>query len=256
VSRATAQPTLPPLPGADRIWITASLVAVAALGWLYLIRLDHAMNAMQPMFRPWRSGDFALTVIMWWAMMAGMMLPSALPMVTMFARINRNKREHGKPTVPTMVFAAGYLLAWGAYSLAATGIQWALESLAVMSPMGAMASPVLGGLVFLAAGVYQFTSLKHTCLQHCRSPLSFILNAWRDRAAGALRMGAIHGSYCLGCCWVLMSLLFVVGVMNLLWVAAIAMFVIAEKRLPAPVWVSRVSGAAMCAWGAFLIASA
>ena len=219
--------------------------------------MDSAMEAaMQPMVRPWTAVNFALTYVMWWVMMTGMMLPSALPMVTMFARVNRNKREHGKPYVPTMVFAAGYLLTWATYSLAATGAQWALETLALMSPMGAVTNPVFGGVVFVAAGIYQFTPVKQACLRHCRSPLSFILNSWRDGSTGAVQMGASHGSYCLGCCWVLMSLLFAVGVMNLLWAAVIAIIVLAEKLLPAPVWISRISGVAMCAWGAFLIASA
>jgi predicted metal-binding membrane protein len=252
-----------PLPGADRIAISVSLIAIAALGWLYLIVLDRSMStmqmnsaAMQPMTGSWTTVDFALTFVMWWVMMIGMMLPSALPMVTMFARINRNKRESGKPYVPTMVFAAGYLLAWGLFSLAATGTQWALESLALMSQMGAMSSPVLGGIVFVAAGIYQFTPLKQVCLQHCRSPLSFILNAWRDGSSGALKMGTSHGVYCLGCCWILMSLLFALGVMNLLWVAIIAILVLAEKLLPAGAAIARLSGALMCAWGVFLIASA
>ena len=262
-----SQPRPAPLPGADRIAISVSLIAIAALSWLYLIVLDRSMDAMQmnsaamrtamqPMSRSWSAVDFALTFVMWWVMMIGMMLPSALPMVTMFARINHNKRETGKPYVPTMVFAAGYLLAWGLFSLAATGAQWGLESLALMSPMGAMSSPVLGGILFIAAGIYQFTPLKQVCLQHCRSPLSFILNSWRDGSSGALKMGTSHGFYCLGCCWILMSLLFALGVMNLLWVAIIAIFVLAEKLLPAGAAIARLSGALMCAWGVFLIASA
>jgi predicted metal-binding membrane protein len=272
--RATAPSAPASLPRADRVWISASLIAIATLSWLYLLMLDHEMSAMQidsamtsainsamktvmqPMAKPWSAVDFALTFAMWWVMMTGMMLPSALPMVEMFARINRNKREKGKPYVPAMVFAAGYLLAWGIYSLAATGAEWTLESLALMSPMGAVNSPAFGGMVFIAAGIYQFTPLKQACLRHCRSPLSFILNSWRDGSTGALQMGASHGFYCLGCCWILMLLLFAVGVMNLLWVAIIAVLVLLEKLLPAGVGVARLSGAVMCAWGVFLIASA
>ena len=266
IPHTTASSAGAPLPRADRVWITASLIAITALSWLYLLFLGQEMSGMQmhsamrtavqPMPKLWSATDFALTFAMWWVMMIGMMLPSALPVMTMFARINRNKREKGKPYVPTMVFAAGYLFAWVIYSLAATGAQWALESLALMSPMGAITSAFLGGIVFVAAGIYQLTPLKHACLRHCRSPLSFILNAWRDGSTGALQMGANHGFYCLGCCWILMSLLFVVGVMNLLWVAVIAVFVLAEKLFPAPVWFGRISGIVMCAWGLFLIASA
>lgn len=244
--------------------ITGSLIAIAVLSWVYLIALDQSMSGMQmdsamntamrPLPRLWAAPDFALTFMMWWVMMIGMMLPAGLPMVMMFARINRNKREAGKPYVPAMVFSGAYLLAWGAYSLVAAAAQWGLESLALMSPMGATSSSVLGGALFLAAGIYQLTPLKHACLRHCRSPLSFVLNSWRDGATGALAMGMRHGFYCLGCCWILMALLFAVGVMNLLWVAVIAILVLAEKLLPAGPWMARVSGAAMCAYGVFLIA--
>jgi len=188
-------------------------------------------------------------------MMTGMMLPAAFPMVMMFARVNQNKRKAGKPYVPVVVFAGAYLLAWGIYSLAATATQWGLESVTLLQPTGSMASPVLGGTLFLAAGIYQFMPLKHVCLRQCRSPLGFVLNSWRDGVTGALAMGMNHGFYCLGCCWILMALLFAVGVMNLLWVAVIVILVLAEKLLPAGAWIARVSGTVMCAYGVSLIAS-
>jgi predicted metal-binding membrane protein len=137
--------------------------------------------------------------------------------------------------------------------VAATAAQWALLQYALLSPMMAPAAPWLGGVLFVAAGVYQFTPLKNACLNHCRSPFAFVLNHWRDGWSGALRMGASHGLYCLGCCWVLMALLFAVGVMNLLWVAAIAAFVFAEKLLPGGVWIGRIGGGAMAAFGVWLL---
>jgi predicted metal-binding membrane protein len=192
--------------------------------------------------------------LMWWVMMAGMMLPSALPMTLTVATVNRRRRELGTPYVPTAVFVAGYLLAWGAFSLAATGAQWTLEQAALMSPGMSLSSPLAGGLLFIAAGLYQLTPLKHACLRRCRSPLAFVLEHWHDGTAGALRMGAVHGAYCLGCCALLMALLFVGGVMNLLWAAAIAAWVLLEKVLPRGEALARIAGVAAIACGAWMIA--
>jgi predicted metal-binding membrane protein len=182
---------------------------------------------------------------MWWAMMIGMMLPSAAPMTLTFATVNRRRRELGTPYVPTAVFVAGYLLAWGAFSVAATAVQWAL---------GHTASPLAGGVLFVAAGLYQLTPLKHACLRRCRSPLAFVLEHWHEGTAGALRMGAQHGVYCLGCCALLMALLFVGGAMNLAWAAAIAAWVLAEKLLPAGAALARGAGVMAVLFGAWTIA--
>jgi len=185
--------------------------------------------------------------------MAGMMLPSATPMIMTFATVNRGKRARGRPVVPTAAFAAGYLIAWGGFSLAATVAQWGLERALLMSPTMATSSAISAGILFLAAGLYQLTPLKYACLEKCRSPLSFVLNSWREGGAGALRMGIEHGAYCLGCCWLLMLLLFAGGVMNLLWVAALAAFVFIEKLVPHGQWIARASGVAMLAFGAYLL---
>jgi len=186
---------------------------------------------------------------MWWVMMAGMMLPSALPMTLTFATVNRRRRELGTPYVPTAVFVAGYLLAWGAFSVAATAAQLGLEHAELMAPMAGLSSPLAGGLLFVAAGLYQLTPLKHACLRRCRSPLSFVLQHWHDGTAGALRMGA----YCLGCCALLMALLFVGGVMNLVWAAAIAVWVLLEKLLPRGEALARIAGVAAIAYGLWMI---
>jgi predicted metal-binding membrane protein len=194
--------------------------------------------------------------LMWWVMMAGMMLPSALPMTLTFATVNRRRRELGTSYVATAVFVAGYLLAWGVFSLVATAAQWALGHAGLLSPTMGLSSSLAGGLVFVAAGLYQLTPLKHACLRRCRSPLAFVLEHWHDGAAGALRMGAKHGAYCLGCCALLMALLFIGGVMNLLWAAAIAAWVMLEKVLPRGEALARMAGVAAIAFGAWLTMSA
>ncbi|MDP6566385.1 MAG: DUF2182 domain-containing protein [Alphaproteobacteria bacterium] len=254
----------PPPPGLrprERLTILAALAAVTGLSWLYLYLLAAEMAAPGAMAglalaaepKPWTAAELVLMFVMWWVMMVGMMVPSAAPMILTFATINRRKRERGQDHLPTAVFTAGYLLAWGAFSLLATLIQWGLATAALLSPMMETTSPMLGGGLFIAAGIYQLTPLKHACLKHCRSPLDFVLNHWREGALGALRMGAGHGLYCLGCCWFLMALLFVGGVMNLVWVAAIAAFVFIEKLFVGGRWTASFAGGAMLAFGAYLI---
>jgi len=248
------------LPPRVRAVLVAALAGITAIAWLYLYLLTLRMPAMDGMAMamsaapaPWSAAEAGLMFVMWWVMMAGMMLPGVAPMVLTFATINRRKRARGQPYVPTAVFAAGYLLALGGFSLLATIAQWWLEQAALLSPMMRTGTPLLGGLLFVAAGVYQFTPLKRACLRHCRSPFAFIVNHWRDGTRGALVMGLGHGLYCLGCCWVVMALLFVGGVMNLLWVAALTAFVLLEKLLPGGERVARAGGALMLAFGGFLL---
>jgi predicted metal-binding membrane protein len=192
----------------------------------------------------------------WWAMMPGMMLPSAAPMILTFATINRHKRGRGQPVVPTMVFTSGYLIAWGVFGIFATLADWGLERAALISPLTGRLIPILGAVVVTAAGIYQLTPLKSLCLTHCRSPFDFVLNHWRAGTAGALRMGAEHGLYCLGCCWFLMALLFAAGIMSPLWMAAITVFVFVEKLFPGGQWIARISGVAMLGFGIYLICQA
>lgn len=206
--------------------------------------------------RAWTPAELALLWSMWSVMMVAMMLPSASPMVLMFATINRRRRERDDPFVPTAVFVSGYLLAWSAFSLAASGAQWGLHAAALLSPAMASTSPIVGGSVLIAAGAYQWSPLKRACLAHCRSPLGFLTTAWREGRWGALRMGVHHGTICVGCCWLLMALLFVAGVMDLRWVAAIAVFVLIEKLAPAAHWTSRAAGAMLVAWGVWLLVTA
>jgi predicted metal-binding membrane protein len=208
--------------------------------------------ALQPAV--WTPGYAVLMFLMWWVMMVAMMLPSATPMLLMFARINRGERAGGRPYVPTGIFAAGYLAAWGGFSLVATLLQWGLERSGLLSPMMATTSHLLGGAILIAAGLWQLTPIKTICLRHCRSPLGFLSQSWRRGRWGAVVMGLEHGSFCLGCCWFLMGLLFVGGVMNLVWIAGLTVFVMLEKTLSLGHWLARAAGMVGILWGALLVA--
>jgi predicted metal-binding membrane protein len=191
---------------------------------------------------------------MWTVMMIAMMIPSVTPVILLFAGVSRRRRVQGVPAVPVSVFALGYLLAWTGFAVLAAFAQSALRSAELLSPAMASQSPLLGGGLLILAGVYQWLPVKGACLSQCQSPLGFFSTHWREGGGGALRMGFRHGIYCVGCCWALMALLFVAGVMNLLWVAAIAAFVLAEKLIPGGRGLSRVTGAVMIVWGIGLIA--
>jgi predicted metal-binding membrane protein len=200
---------------------------------------------------PWTAADVFLTFAMWAVMMIGMMAASAAPVILLFAAMRRHRDAQRWPLV-VFAFGTGYLLVWIGFSAGAALAQWALRSAAMLTPMMKTSSARLGGVILIAAGVYQLTPFKGACLTHCRSPLGFLMSRWRDGTAGALRMGIEHGTYCLGCCWALMGVLFVVGVMNLVWVAGMAIFVLAEKIAPSGALVARVGGAAMITAGALV----
>ena len=197
----------------------------------------------------WGALDFFLTFFMWTVMMASMMVPSAGPTVLIFAAINRRRRQQQNPYVSTGVFLLGYLVAWIWYSALATLLQWGLISAALLSSKMASTSSIFGGTLLLVAGIFQFTPLKHACLSRCRSPLGFILTEWREGTRGAFIMGLVNGNYCVICCWALMSLMFVAGVMNLFWMGIIAVFVLAEKVAPKGEWIARISGTLLIVWG-------
>jgi len=214
-----------------------------------------AMDGMQAMLgvRAWTWTDAGLMFLMWTVMMVGMMVPSAAPMTLLYGAVARKAAAQGSPLAPTAVFVAGYLSMWALFSAAATAAQWGLERAALLSPAMVATSPALGAALLIAAGIYQLTPLKRACLRHCRSPAHFLSGHWRDGTAGAFGMGLEHGAYCLGCCWVLMGLLFVGGVMNLLWIAAIALFVLVEKLVPHGAGGGRLAGIAMIAAGAIVL---
>ena len=243
----------------DRAVVGLSLAGITALGWLYLIveadkmsRMDESMA--MPHMMSWDASYLGFLFVMWSIMMVAMMVPSVTPMVMMFTTVNRKRRESDRTDlVPVGVFVSGYLIAWIAFSAAAAVAQWALHAAALVSPMMTSSSAILGGALLIAGGIYQWTPLKYACLIHCRTPMSFLMTSWRPGRTGALVMGVHHGSFCVGCCWVLMALLFVAGVMNVLWVAAIAAFVFIEKVAPRGDLLGRVAGVLLVAAGAWVI---
>lgn len=242
----------------DRRLTLGGLAAVVLLSWLYLWHMaagmDPSTTAMAAAPRAMSAGAVFMTFIMWTVMMAGMMLPSAAPAIVLYGSMVRKHAERGSALPATWTFAAGYLLVWTAFSVAATALQVGLEAAALMTPGMAVASAALGALALVVAGVYQVTPLKQACLHKCRHPLEFFMLRWRAGGSGALRMGLEHGAYCLGCCWALMLLLLVAGVMSLAWVALIAAFVFVEKLLPAGRLTSYMAGAALSAYGLFALA--
>lgn len=239
--------------GRDRLVVALSLAGVVALAWLYLWREAAAMHhgggamALLP--------ALGLTFAMWVVMMAGMMLPSAAPTIVLYGAMVRKHAERGNVLPAVWIFVGGYLLAWAGFSLAATLAQLALERAELLTPMMGSASTPLNGALLIAAGAYQLTPLKDLCLGQCRNPLAFFMTRWRPGAAGALRMGLVHGAYCVGCCWMLMLILFAVGVMNLAWVALVAGFIFLEKLLPAGRLTARFAGAALIVLGLAVLAT-
>lgn len=218
--------------------------------------MDMGSGAGRVAMRPWGVADFALTFVMWAVMMTAMMVPTAAPMILLFANVQRKRKESLRPFVPTGVFLLAYLVVWYGFAAIASVAQLGLHTAALLSPQLASTSPFLGGILLIAAGVFQWTPLKSVCLSHCRGPLAFLMSEWREGKAGAFLMGGRHGLFCLGCCWVLMTLLFVLGVMNLLWIAALAGFVLIEKLAPAGQWVGRITGILLVGWGVWTILSA
>jgi predicted metal-binding membrane protein len=246
----------------DRVVVKAGLIVLVTLAWSYTVYLSRNMRMMstgmdmEMAFMPsWGAPDFAAAFVMWAVMMTAMMVPSAAPMILLFANIQRKREAAQRPFVPTSVFVMGYLVIWYGFATLAVVGQWSLHTVALLSPQLASTSPYLGGALLVAAGLFQWSRLKSTCLSRCRGPLGFLMTEWREEKTGAFIMGLRHGMYCLGCCWVLMALLFVLGVMNLLWIAVLAAFVLIEKLAPAGQWVGRLTGIVLVGWGAWMILS-
>jgi predicted metal-binding membrane protein len=243
----------------QRLVVWAGILSVTALSWLVFIRMPmpsgsiggEAMRgmAMCPMASTWSLRDAVIIFAMWTVMMAAMMLPSALPMTEMHVRIARGQSAG---TGPTWLFVAGYLFAWTLFAAAITLLQYALERTSLIGDTMRM-KPFAGGVLLIVAGIYQFTPLKQACLTKCRTPLGFFMTAWRAGSRGALSMGFNHGVFCVGCCWMLMALMFVGGAMNLAWAAALTIFVLLEKVAPWGGALSRASGAVMMASGLALV---
>ena len=250
----------------DRRVVVAALLLLTVLAWAYLAVAATEMGASTTggtvraenmmALRPWSTLDAVFVFMMWAIMMVGMMTPSATPMILLYSTVLRKRAKSDNPLVPTAAFFAGYVAVWMIFSVAATGAQWGLERAALLSPMMASTSTMFAGLVLIAAGVYQWTPYKNACLSRCRDPVWFLSRMWRDGTGGAFRMGLVHGAFCLGCCWVLMALLFVGGVMNLLCVAAIMVFVMLEKAAPFGRQMGRAAACGLVAVGGLMMASA
>jgi predicted metal-binding membrane protein len=255
----------------DRAVVLAALAIVTALAWAYLVWLadDTWMGGMDmtgfrmipvgqgwmmPVTTPWRVIEFGAVFAMWVVMMIGMMTPSVAPIVLIYARIGRQAGGKTRSISASAWFVLGYLLAWTAFALAATAAQWTLERAALLTPTMESASTMLGATVLIVAGVYQWTPLKDACLSHCQTPLGFLLRyGFRGDAIGALALGFRHGLYCVGCCWAVMALLFVAGVMNLFWIAGLAALVLAEKVVPSGRLLPRFAGLVFIAGGLWLL---
>jgi predicted metal-binding membrane protein len=269
----------------DRAVALGILGAVTAANWAYLLAgagMDmpaHQMSSLSTALGPgdapgsaaataamatpaaWTPAYAGVMVGMWWVMMLAMMLPSAAPMILLHARVSRAAASRaGSPAAPwaTLAFAGAYLLAWGGFSVAAAGLQWAFEAAGWLSATRLSATSLaFAGGVLILAGLYQMLPLKQACLRHCRSPAGFLAAHWRPGAGGAFAMGLRHGAYCLGCCWALMALLFFGGVMNLYWIAGLALLVLLEKALPFGARLGQALGVGLLLWGAsFALAAA
>ena len=231
----------------DRRIVAGALVAIVVLAWADLL----GMGDMGASPAHWTRGYFAAMFVMWAVMMAGMMIPSAAPTILLFASLRRY--AGAAAAAHAILFAMGYLALWTAFSAGATAAQWWLSERSLLSGEMSSDGPILAGALFVVAGLYQLTPLKAACLAKCRSPAQFLVERRREGASGAFVTGADHGLYCLGCCWALMALLFAFGVMNLVWVAALAAFVLLEKLLPAGPAAARVAGMAMTCLGFALL---
>ncbi|MEP7175866.1 MAG: DUF2182 domain-containing protein [Gemmatimonadales bacterium] len=241
----------------DRAVVAGGLLGVAALAWVYVARMATSPGAMASMTMPGLTAGavpgLGWLVGMWTVMMVAMMLPSAAPTILLFAGVSRRRRQQGRPAVPVAMFALAYLLVWTVFAAGAALAQWELHRRALLSPAMASVTPLFAGGVLIVAGLYQWMPLKSACLSHCRSPLGFFSTEWREGAGGALLMGMRHGTFCVGCCWMLMALLFVAGVMNLIWVAVIAGFVLIEKLARYGQAIGRLAGIGLVLWGVWVL---
>ncbi len=259
----------------DRWVVLAMLSAVIVASWAYVLAgagmgmSAFEMTRMSGMPQPaggmadmamapaaWSPGYAAVMFVMWWVMMVAMMLPGATPMILLYAAVQRRQRAQGNPYVPTSLFAASYLLAWAGFSLAAVALHWLLDRAGLLSTGMTVTSYLIGAAILIAAGLYQLTPLKQACLRHCRMPAQYLAEQWRPGPGGGVAMGLRHGAYCLGCCWFLMLLLFFGGIMNLYWIAGLALYVLIEKLLPVGHWLDYAVGVLLLGAGLWLALAA
>lgn len=245
----------------ERAVVLGAVAGLAALSWGYILHMEWGMRhmdsganmAIMPAMTNWHLADLGLVFLMWTMMMGAMMIPSAAPMALAYLSVQRTRGFGPRPLIATSLLVSGYLAVWVAFSLAATLLQWALLEAALITPMMKSASTILSGLFLVGAGVFQFTPLKRACLTGCRSPVEFLLNAWQEGLGGAIVLGLKNGAACLGCCWALMLLPLALGVMNLLWMAALTLFLLNEKIVPGGDLFGRFVGLGFMAWGGALL---
>lgn len=262
----------------ERLLVVVGLIVLSAIAWIYTIKMAQTMgglpvsaaigvehahhhmggaNALHAAVSPHLShrgwSELWMTFSMWAVMMAAMMLPTAIPMILAFLTVNRRNEDGGRAMVPVWAFTVGYLIAWTCYSAGATVAQSALLGAAMLSPATLASGPLLGGILLMAAGVFQWTPWKDACMSKCRNPMGFLLTHWRPGNLGALRLGSRYGAYCVGCCWLLMLLSFALGVMNLAWMAVLTVFMLVEKIAPSGRLISRIAGIGLIGWGGWMI---
>lgn len=244
------------------IWL--ALLLLTAIAWTIIVmqaqamdRTDQGMNGMamnQGMAEMVTQPESLLFFLpLWVVMMVAMMFPAVAPVVSFFDALSHKRRDQGLPAAPTWIFLSGYLVVWGLFGLGAYLLSIIVPALGMMAAGLRVDNPVAGGLVLIFAGLYQLSPLKQVCLKHCRSPLSVILHGWRNGPGGAFRMGFVHGTYCLGCCWGLMLILFAVGLMNLLWMIILTVVIFGEKVLPYGFLVVRLTALALILFGLFTV---
>jgi predicted metal-binding membrane protein len=247
----------------DRAAVVLVATFISVLAWAFLFyrswvtqRIDFAVVVM-PGIGDWTSRDLLMVFAIWAIMMVAMMVPPVTPMLLSFATISSNRLAQAPAFVPWWVFLAGYLVFWMVFGILATLAQWGLHSLALLSPTMGSTSPLVGSLLLMAAGIYQWTTLKQACLSHYQRPSQFLLTRGRHHdGKAAFRMGLRHGACCLGSCWLLMAVLFAVGAMNLAWIAGLSVFMLLEKILPREFRVAKVAGLILTASGAWMALSA
>jgi predicted metal-binding membrane protein len=251
----------------DRLVVGLALASITGAAWFYLAHEAAGFAATGvcqcaavmiggPDLAPWSPQTLLPLSLMWIEMMVAMMLPAVTPLVLLFSKAVRNRAERGQPYVSTAFFLGGYFAVWTMFSLVAALAQWVLHGAALLSPQMTANSGIVGGVMFMAAGAFQFTPLKKACLNHCRSPLTFLMTDWREGRTGAFLMGWKHGLFCTACCWLLMLLLFAVGVMNLLWISLLAIFALSERIAPRAWHLSQISGLILLGFGSWLVFSA
>ncbi|MBC6413791.1 MAG: DUF2182 domain-containing protein [Chromatiales bacterium] len=253
---------LPPLSHKDKSIVYIGIIAIALMAWLYLFyiaaqhsRMDMSMMGMPQQAFSYHGAlyDFLVLLPMWAVMMIAMMLPSILPATAVFAAFNKHKKARAQPYVDTYTFVCGYLVAWVSCGALFALMQSGLSIAGVLDSTMKTNNLLLSGGILLAAGLYQWTSLKEVCLKNCRSPLGFFIERWREGRSGAVYMGWRYGLFCVGCCWALMAIMFSVGTMNILWMAILSIFMLAEKIFPGSKLMRNIAGILLICWGSYLL---